>query len=110
MVSLKKSPLKKEQQVREYTPVHLMDEEEAVRTYCPPKETPIAEDVKKTIKQNDEDLLSAVNEKHNDKPVKKVAKTFCGLDVWEWVENIVQCAGFVGVIITLIFMVVFWTR
>ena len=29
--------LKKEQHVREYTPEHLMDEEEAVRTFCPPE-------------------------------------------------------------------------
>lgn len=29
--------LKKETKIREVTPVHLMDEEETVRTNCPPK-------------------------------------------------------------------------
>lgn len=33
-VSLKKSPV-----IREYTPEHLMDEEEAVRKFCPPRES-----------------------------------------------------------------------
>lgn len=72
MVSLKKNPLKKEQQVREYTPVHLMDEEEAVRTYCPPKESPVTEDVKIIVKQNDGDLLLTINEDCDNKPVKYV--------------------------------------
>ena len=31
--------LKKEQHVREYTPEHLMDEEKAVRMFCPPRES-----------------------------------------------------------------------
>ena len=48
--------LKKEQHIREYTPEHLMDEEEAVRKFCPPRESTVraeekeAAEVKEVLK------------------------------------------------------------
>lgn len=67
MVSLKKT------QIREVTPVHLMDEEEAVRTYCPPK-TETTSTVEILINKPDKKELPAV--KHNAIPeVEKAVKS-----------------------------------
>lgn len=59
--------LKKEQPVREYTPEHLMDEEEAVRRFCPPRESnenPIVT----TVVTTDDDADNLPIEKSDSKP------------------------------------------
>lgn len=49
-VSLKKTPA-----IREYTPVHLMDEEEAVRIFCPRREERTGSKTEKSVKETNKD-------------------------------------------------------
>ena len=60
-----------------------MDEEEAVRTYSPPREN--AENgIKISVKQADKNLLSAI--KDNAKPKEH---TLGGLNKWKWAEIVI---------------------
>ncbi len=59
--------LKKESYTREYTPEHLMDEEEAVRRFCPPRESnenPIVP----TVVTTGNDVDNLLIEKSDSKP------------------------------------------
>ena len=96
MVSLKKEP-----KLREITPVHLMDEEEAVRTFCPQKaETTSTVDI--LVKQQDKKELPAEIENCENKPAKK--RTYGGFEKWEWVEMIVTSLFIIAVVATFILL------
>ncbi len=97
MVSLKKEP-----QIREVTPVHLMDEEEAVRIYCPPRD-----EIKISVKQADIDLLPAIKDNakpqeinNNDTPQEH---TFGGLNKWEGAEIIIKSIAIMGGLAFVVF-------
>lgn len=98
MVSLKKEP--KEPPIREVTPVHLMDEDEAVRIYCPPREN-TENDIKISVKQADNDLLPAVKDK--DKPQER---TFGSLSIREWAEIIIKSLLVMGGVALIAFLTV----
>jgi len=85
MVSLKKEP-----QIREVTPVHLMDEDEAVRIYCPPREN-VENDIKISVKQEDNDLLPAVKDKD-----ELQGHIYGDLSIWEWMEIIIRSLLIMG--------------
>ena len=89
MVSLKKEP-----QIIEVTPVHLMDEEEAVRTYCPPK-TEATSSVEILVKQSDEKELPAVKEDCDSKTEKN--RSYYDFAVVDLVEKILMCLVIIGV-------------
>lgn len=90
MVSLRKAP--QAQTMREITPVHLIDEEEAVRTYCPPKgKEASANDIEKVVKQADKALL----------PAKSADKGKKG----EWIEILIKTifvSGLVFIFVSLL--------
>ena len=98
MVSLKKEP-----HIREFTPVHLMDEDEAIRTYCPPREN-VENEIKKSVKQADNEILPAV--KNNDNDNDKLQEcTLGGLNKWEWAEIMVKSILIIGALAFLVFFV-----
>ncbi|MBD5128339.1 MAG: hypothetical protein HDT43_00200 [Ruminococcaceae bacterium] len=93
--------LKKPSQTREITPVHLMNEEEAVRIYCPQKaENTNTVDI--LVKQPDKKELPAIKDNHENKTPKK--RTYGGFEKWEWFEMIPELLFIVAVLATLIFM------
>ncbi len=94
MVSLKKEP-----QIREITPIHLIDEDEAIQIYCPPRES-TENDIKISVKQADNDLLPAVKDK--DEPQER---TFGGLNKWEWAEIIIKSLLIMGGIAVIVFLI-----
>lgn len=94
MVSLKKEP-----QIREVTPVHLMDEEEAIRTYCPPR-AEAANNIEIVVKQADEKLLPAVKTNRENKV--ELEHTTDKLDKWELFEMIFEAILMLGIVTALI--------
>lgn len=93
MVSLKKES-------REVTPLHLMDEEDAVRLYCPSKDS-VDNGIKISLKQADNVQLPAIRDNDNDKPQER---TFGGLNKREWAEIIIKSVLIMGVLAIFIFI------
>ena len=100
MVSLKKEP-----QMREITPVHLMDEEATVRTYRP-KKTEATSTVDILVKQPDRKDLPTVKDICENKPEKK--RTYSGFEAWEWIEAIMEVIVIVGIIAAILFFCLFF--
>lgn len=96
MVSLKK--VSKDQEV---TPVHLMDEEEAVRTYCPQK-TETTNTVDILVKQPDKKELPAVKDDCENKTKKR--RTYGGFELCEWFDMIIELLFIVAILAAFIFL------
>ena len=86
--------------MREITPVHLMDEEEAVRTYCPQK-TETTNTVDILVKQPDKKELPAVKDDRDNGTEKR--RTYGGFEKLDWFE-IAELFFIVAVLATFIFM------
>lgn len=93
MVSLKKEL--QNPQVREYTPVHLIDEEEAVRKYCP-QQSDISNSIEISVNRVGENLPTVVNNQDNSSK----NRLFLGLDKQDWLELIFK-ALVVAIILAL---------
>ncbi len=87
-VSLKKKPA-----IREYTPVHLMDEEEAVRIFCPRRKEHTGGKNEITAKET-----------NRDNPSKMTVNSDSNL------ENVLEWARFIGCLISCITSLssIFW--
>lgn len=96
--------LKKETQIREISPVHLLDEEEAVRQFCPPRSSMIEIEVK----QADKDLLPAIKEAPTNTPNVEKGKT--SMSKSDWFEIIIKTIFSSAAIGGLIAFVYFFFR
>lgn len=74
--------LKKDQHIREYTPEHLMDEEEAVRRFCPPRESAVkaeekeaaeAKEVLEVLIEKERGEIAALDEKNPPQTKSKIS-------------------------------------
>ena len=101
--------LKKEQHIREYTPEHLMDEEEAVRKFCPPRDDSVNR-AEISVKKNDESNINFKKSMHynpfayirSEKDILKLVNTIIsttknegdksGDDFWIKVERLLYTA------------------
>ena len=90
MVSLKKNTLEKEQQVREYTPVHLIDEAATIINLDAPSEIVATSSISPAVQNIPKEEVvkeEAANDDHKDNPDKKHTNK---IDAWEVFEIIIK--------------------
>ena len=97
--------LEKVSQVREVIPVHLMDEAESVRTYCPPK-TDTTSTVDILVKQPDKKELPAVIKRDRGKEENTTKKSKLSA-LKDWLDDILPVFGAVFVAAVVICMLTF---
>lgn len=92
MVSLKKEP--KEPKIREFTPVHLMDEEETIQR---------SRELTPALPIDEGEAVQKTTEKQRKKP-RKNTRTLGGLDVLEWIEIILKSIFIMGILAVIVYL------